>query len=313
MAGRALLLILLLTSGCARQFVAGAVDGATAPQSQAQIAALIANPDLQIAVNALGRSLVLGALEGLTDEERNAELNAAAASFVQAIVPVIVTELQTEVSPALQQELQANVQAAMSQVLSGENRVNTSRFVAAVVKATLDTLRPELGDAVTQDLGPALQVAIETNLGPALNKVLVDDIGPGLDDVLTFNVLPPLTIALEQQRVATVRDLHDILDDGQSTLRTVSVAVTAVASILLVLLTAAGYFLIKARRDNDVRERTVMMLARQIHKHRDDPGMARLVHAIKEAGVSSEEGSYLSKLLERNNAIKVQPQAPPPG
>lgn len=308
---RVIPLLLLLGTGCVKHMAAGAITGATNPDSQAQIMSLVNNPELQIAVNAIGRSLLMGALDGLTDEERDAELERAAASFVQAIVPVIAEELHTEVSPALQLTLQENVQAAMSQALSAENRVNASRFVAAIVKATLDTLRPELGEAVTQDLGPALQVAIETNLGPALNKILVDDIGPGLDDVLTFNVLPPLTIALEQQRVATIKELHDVLDDGQETLRTVSIAVTAVASILLVLLTAAGYLLIRARRDNDVRERTVMMLARQIHKHRDDPAMLKLVQAIKDAGVSSDEGTYLSQLLKKNEAIKVQ--ATPPG
>jgi hypothetical protein len=305
----ALVLLVVLTASqgaCVRQMVAGAVDSATATQSQQQLAALLDNDRMRAAIDGLGRSLLLGSLDGLSDKEMDAKVQAATADFVHALVPVLTDSLHQEIGPAVQAELAASVQAALSQALSDQNRRNAQGFASAVVQATMTTLRQSLGDAVVYDLGPALQIVLESNLGPGVNAMLVNDVGPALDEVLTFDVLPPVTSALDVQRGLLVRDLDKVVNRGQETLRTVSEVVTGIASILLVLLVTAGYFLLKVRRENDVRERAVVLLARQIHHRRDAPGTHELVRSIRDAAVSSDEGAYLSELLRRYEALKVQ-------
>lgn len=296
----------LALSGCFKQMANDAVEGATSAENSARIAALLGSDELKTSVQGLGRAVVLGTLEGLSDEEMNAKIQASVGQFVDSLVPVLTTALEQDLSPSVQAELRKNIDVAVQALLAGQNRRKAEAWAAGITQATMNTLRENLGGTVAYEIGPALQIVLETNIGPGVNAVLVNDVGPGIEDMLTFNLLPPVTVALDSQRAALVKDLDRVLNKGQETIQTVAQIVTAISVLLLILLLIAGYFLFKIRGENQVRERTVKLLARQIRLHAEDPATQSLIRSIRSAGQSSEEGRYLSDLLRRNEALKVQ-------
>lgn len=185
------------------------------PENQELMRRLVNLPEVQKAAHDLAEAITGGALDGLTDDERAAELRKLTDSFVNQVATSVARELDSHIAPSLTRAVEDIVGGAVGAALSPENRQQAKSFVDAVTRTTVATFGQSTGKVLREDLGPALQHVLEQNLGPALEHLIAERIVPSLKRALDDEVVPGAGRLSREVTRQAVLGAHDALVELQ--------------------------------------------------------------------------------------------------
>jgi hypothetical protein len=180
----ALLLFSLAGVGCVtaegvtRRAVPAALDSSVDylndPDAQKKIQRLLEDPQIKEASRELTAALVEGALDGATDEERQAKLRGITSQFIDSVAQAAARNLREDISPAMSQAAASAVQRVLSTALSPRSREQAAAMVDSVTRSAVTAMTESAGRGLRDDLGPALAKVIRADLTPALRDTSTD-------------------------------------------------------------------------------------------------------------------------------------------
>jgi len=127
--------------------VAGAVEGAKQPDTRDDIATILADPEIRTAASSLSAAVLAGALDGLTDEQRSAELRRLTDAVVRSMGAAAAKSLRDDIAPQLSKVLADAVDRSLEQVLNERTEQRLEALTAAVARGTARGLRESLLDS----------------------------------------------------------------------------------------------------------------------------------------------------------------------
>jgi len=128
--------------------VEGAIEGAKQPDTRNDIAAILADPEIRTATSSLSAAFVAGALDGLSDEQRSAELRRLTDAVVRSMGAAGAKALRDDIGPQLSKTLADAVDGALEQTLNEQ----TERRLEALTAAVARGMAQGLGESWTQAL-----------------------------------------------------------------------------------------------------------------------------------------------------------------
>jgi hypothetical protein len=173
-------LLLALCFGCAgtvrqtaKEAAPGAVEGAIQsahhPENREDVAEILADPRIRAATSALASSMVGGALDALTDEERQQRLEAAANGLIERVGAGVVRQMSDELRPQIAAIVAESAERAVQQVLSQKTEERATEFTLAMSRAVVRGLAEELRANDPKALGDGVSlVARRASQGFAL-------------------------------------------------------------------------------------------------------------------------------------------------
>lgn len=289
------------------------------PESQARIQKLLADPQIQAASRELTASLVGGALDGLTDEERQAALRETTGKLVAAVAKAAGNGLKEELSPALA----ATVQQTLDSALSPRTRREASAMVDQLTRATVTAFTQSTGAGLKNDLGPALRSVLEQDLGPGLAKMVRADLAPALREALKDELVPVVgLVSREASRQLVLgaadalaelqvrRDLGELEDSLWARLDHMmhkGIQISAIIAWVLGLALAVVIALVvratvlrrRIEADRARSERLLLSLVDELHRGCDKPDVEDLLAQIRTRVPELDDTTFMSELERR--------------
>lgn len=185
----------LVRSGAAGG-VAGGLEGLSDPHNKELLVRLLQDPDIQQAAHDLVAALTGGAIDGLTDDERQAKVRAASDAYIRTIAAAAGEALGEQVSPAVSQAAQDIVGGTVASALAPTNRRLAQAMVDGVTRSTVLAFTQSTAQGLRDDLGPALRKVLDEDIGPGLQRVVEDNLGPAVRKVIAEDLQPALQAAL---------------------------------------------------------------------------------------------------------------------
>lgn len=331
-------LLLLTTPGCVswtRGHAQAAAEGALVglDAEGARLAAQLARPEVQEAVQRLAEAVATAATAGLSDPEREALLTARAAALVDALAPAFADALKTELGPALRAEWAAAIRDGARALTQDPARQDLLGFVLTLERATVDTLGPRLraqaAAGLRDELGPAAAVVLETQLAPAFARALTDSLAPAARLTMAEQLNPALVeltrastrAMLEEVATAMRGELGEAIREDRETWFTAfqeeadafARAMAAFAAVLALGLVGVLLAWRRAAAQGAQRLAAVELLTAAIKEEvLRDPTQTELVRRVRELGRGTPAGDALRGILNERRHLKVE-LPPEPG
>ena len=197
-----------LVKGGVQGGLEGTLEALNDPHNKKLLRQILQDKDIKDAAHDLTEAITGGALEGLTEPERQAELRSATDKFIRTVADSVGKALDEDISPAVTKTVENVVGGAIASALRPENKQLASKFIDSVTRSTItaftqstasgmrDDLGPAMNKVIAQDLGPALNKVIAQDLGPAMKKMIEEDLGPAMNKVITEDLKPAMQEAL---------------------------------------------------------------------------------------------------------------------
>jgi hypothetical protein len=190
--------------------VEGAAEEAKEPDTRNDIATVLADPEIRSAASALSSSIVAGAFDGLTDEERSQQLRKLTDALVKTFGASMARSLRDDLGPQLSASVAQAIDRSIERALDEETERRIEALTLAATRGALrgagETLvdaNGQLAPAWGQALGQiARGVAHEAAFGfdDAVRQARDDDadeapVLAALGTLSTFTQLLPLLVA----------------------------------------------------------------------------------------------------------------------
>jgi len=114
--------------------VEGAVEEAKQPDTRNDIATILADPEIRSATSSLSAAFVAGALDGLSDEQRSAELRRLTDGMVRTMGAAAARSLRDDLVPQLSKSLADVVDRTLEQALNEHTEQRLEAMTAAVAR-----------------------------------------------------------------------------------------------------------------------------------------------------------------------------------
>jgi hypothetical protein len=158
--------------------VEGAVEEAREPDTRADIAAILQDPEIRSAASALTAAILAGAMDGLADDARTAQLQHLTDAVVRSMGASFARSLRQDIGPQLSQTLVEAVDHSLERALNEDTQQRLSVLTGAVTRGLMDGVHQGLIDASGQP-----SQAYRTLLGQAARDV-TEQAALGLDDAV---------------------------------------------------------------------------------------------------------------------------------
>lgn len=126
--------------------VEGAVEEAQQPDTRDDIARILADPDIRNASSALTAAIIAGALDGLTDEQRVAELRRFGDGMVRSMGASFSRSLRDDIAPQLSEALAQAVDRSLERALDVGTEQRLEAMTQAVTRGMMKGLSQTLVD-----------------------------------------------------------------------------------------------------------------------------------------------------------------------
>ena len=176
--------------------VAGGLEAISDPKNKEMLVRLLQDADIKQAAHDLVAALTGGALDGLTDEQRQAKIREASDAYIRTISAATSEALDKEISPALTRAVEDVLGGAIASALRPSNRRLAESMVDGVTRSTVLAFTQSTAQGLRDDLGPALTKVLDEDLGPALQRVVEQNLGPAVRNVIAEDLQPALQAAL---------------------------------------------------------------------------------------------------------------------
>lgn len=274
-------------------------------------------PELQAAAQALGQSLVGGALEGLNDEEKMQAIQVQVDALIAALGPQIAEALGEEVGPALQEQLSSAVTQTLAEIRAGQGKKDIEAIAAgisaAIVRGLSEKGGPALAAALKEDLGPALKVVLERDLNPVIQDqapALAGEATKAASSALTAQLATdlngPLGDALQARADAVVENARAAAEtEGE---RWQSFFWSALVGIVVLLLGGGGlgYGLIRQLRQANGLRAALDLVTTNIKRSEAEAPIREMTQRIKVEGKDTAGGQALSEFLKERKHNKIE-------
>ena len=308
--------MLLLLLACAPMHRVGANFGAGLQSSLVDESGA-PKPELQAAAQALGQSLVGGALDGLNDEEKVQAIQAQVEALITALGPQLAAVLGEEVGPALQEQLSAAVTQTLAEIRAGQGKKDIEAIAAgisaAVVRGLAEKGGPALAKALEEDLGPALKTVLERDLNPVIQAqapALAGEATKAASSALTAQLAAdlngPLGDALQARADAVVEKAHGAAAvEGE---RWQSFFWSALVGIVALVLGGGGlaYGLIRQLRQAKGLRAALDLVTTNIKRSEAEAPVREMTKRIKVEGKDTAGGQALSEFLKERKHNKIE-------
>jgi heme exporter protein D len=174
----------------------GTLEALNDPHNQELIRRLMKDRDVNGAAHNLTEAITGGALDGLTDDERQRKVRELSDAYIRTVAASVGKALNDDINPAVTKTVEDVVGGAIASALSSKNKRLASGFVDNVTRTTITAFTQSTAQGMRDDLGPAMNKVIAQDLGPALAKVIAQDVGPALTKVINEDLKPALSDAL---------------------------------------------------------------------------------------------------------------------
>lgn len=158
------------------------VDYLEDPEAQKKIQRLLEDPQIKEASRELTSALVEGALDGATNEERQAKLRGITTQFIDAVAKAASKNLREDISPAMSQAAASAVQRVLASAMSPQSREQAAAMVDAVTRSAVT--------AMTESAGRGLRTALEDDIGPGMAHLIRADLAPAMREAVRTDLLP---------------------------------------------------------------------------------------------------------------------------
>lgn len=175
--------------------IEGGLEGLNNPRNKELLVRLLRDADIQQAAHDLTAALTGGALDGLSDAERQGRVREASDAYIRAIAGSVGAALDEDLAPAVARSVDRLVGGAVASALRPANTRLAQQLVDGVTRSTVLAFTQSSAQGLREDLGPALQKVLAEDLGPALQKIVEDNLGPALQKVLERNLQPTMEAA----------------------------------------------------------------------------------------------------------------------
>jgi hypothetical protein len=300
------------------------------PQSQERIQKLLADPQIQAAGRELTESLVEGALDGLTDEQRQVALRQMTTRFIDAIARSAGTSLKEQISPALA----ATVQQTLDSALSPKTRREAGAMVDELTRTTVVALTQSAGKGLKEDLGPALRSVLEQDLGPGLKKLVRADLAPALRDAVRDELVPVVGIVSREASKQLVlgaadalaelevrRDLGQLeeslwtrldhtLHKGIQISQVIAWVLGLALAVVIGLVVRGTVLRRRIEADRARSERLLLSLVDELHRGCDKPDVEELLSQIRTRVPDLDDRHFMEELARRAERPRLRSDRP---
>ncbi|MDC0717230.1 hypothetical protein [Nannocystis bainbridge] len=300
------------------------------PDSQARIQKLLKDPQLQAASRELTATLVGGALDGLTDEQRQAALRQASSRYLDAMAKAASTSLREQISPALAATIRENIDTA----LSPKTRQEASAMVDALTRSTVTALTQSAGKGLSDDLGPALRKVMEQDLGPGMAKMVRADLAPALRAALRDELVPVVSIVSREASKQLVlgaadalselqvrRDLGQFEDSlwnrlehtlhkGIQISQIIAWVLGFALAIVIALVVRSSVLRRRIEADRARSERLLLSLVDELHRGSDKPDVEELMSQIRTRVPDLDDVGFMDELARRASGPRLRKDRP---
>ena len=114
--------------------VEGAVEEAKQPDTRNDIATVLSDPQIRAATTSLSAAFVAGALDGLSDEQRRAELRRLTDDVVRGVGLAAAKSMRNDIVPLLSKSLADVVDRTLEQALNEHTEQRLEALTAAVAR-----------------------------------------------------------------------------------------------------------------------------------------------------------------------------------
>lgn len=263
------------------------------PEVQAMIRRLLDKAEVREAMEELARSITEGLVDGLSDDERAARLEAISERFVGRLARALGDGLKDEITPQVRELVATSVGAAMDEALGPASRRRAEEAAAGITRHAIGALVAGSSEGLRRDVGPALAHVIDEDVGPALERLIAERLIPAMMRSLAAEA-PPLVGALAretsrqvvlgvddalveldvidpEERGKILRNFADGLDRGLK-FGEILAWIFAVLAILLAAWLIRTLLRNRAlRREKDRSERALAGLVRRVSQRRGEP------------------------------------------
>lgn len=145
-------------------------------KTRARVAAVLATPEMQRAMQELSGGLSQGVVNGLTSDQMTAQTDKLVSRFVHSLMGELARGLDEDLGPAMTTITSKSIDAAMNSAMTPAHQQQVERFTAAIVASVMRGAAQE----IPQSVAPALHKAMTDEIGPALSEMMRVDVAPGL-------------------------------------------------------------------------------------------------------------------------------------
>lgn len=114
--------------------VEGAVEEAKQPDTRNDVATILADPEIRAATSSLSAAFVAGALDGLSDEQRSAEVRRLTNNVVRGVGLAAARSMREDIAPLLSKSLADVVDRTLEQALNEHTEQRLEALTAAVAR-----------------------------------------------------------------------------------------------------------------------------------------------------------------------------------
>jgi hypothetical protein len=158
---------LLGTAGCASTVKQAAKEAAPAaveeageeardPKTRHNLAQVLGDPQIREATASLAQAIVDGALAGLTEKERVAELQRLTDAFVGTVGSALARSLQNDIGPQISATFADAVDRSLSRALDSHTEERLQAVAVAVTRAAMQSLGEGMIDPTTGQTAPLM-------------------------------------------------------------------------------------------------------------------------------------------------------------
>lgn len=300
------------------------------PESQARIQKLMHDPQIQAASKELTESLVGGALDGLTDEQRQTALRDMSTRYLEAITKAAGKGLKEDISPALA----ATVQQTLDSALSPRTRREASAMVNDLTRTTVTALTQSAGKGLQEDLGPALRHVLEQDVGPGLKKVVRADLAPALREAVRDELVPVIGIVSREASKQLVLGAADALAElevkrdlglleesiwtrldhmmhkGIQISQIIAWVLGLALAVVVGLVVRGTVLRRRIEADRARSERLLLSLVDELHRGCDKPDVEALMSQIRTRVPDLDDNHFMDELARRASGPRLRRDKP---
>jgi len=307
-----LLVVLLLSGGCAAFTASRAATGATRsvvdelsqPETRDQIASILSDPRINAATQELATSVTGAFLDELSIQQRRTRVREAVDLFAARIGSAFGGALADEVVervPALTDSL---LEAAASE--SGRQRLST------VGAALTSGVSAAFADGLREDLGPAIRDAVALGVADGMSEALANErLQLALGETartIGRETLLGVEEGLREARAhpdPVLGSVGQTAETGAELFRALSIALGVGTALLVAAFVWAVIRQRHARAESQASEAALLLLASVIEVAQDQPWGRELIRLLQDEVGDKPGAEHLRDLLDRHPELRV--------
>lgn len=145
-------------------------------KTRERVAAALATPEMQQALQSLAGGLTQGAVKGLSSDEMSEHVNKMVGTFVHAFMVQLGKSIESDVGPAVGNLMKKSVDGAFDAAMSPEHQAKIAAMITAIVSSVMHSAAKE----IPATMAPAFRKAMSDDIGPAVREMMQRDLAPGM-------------------------------------------------------------------------------------------------------------------------------------